>query len=136
MENNLNIFEKALMDIGRKQKAPDIIQRLFNTPFQEIVIDSIYTINGVNSSADNGAIHHLTFHENKPETFPGVRLYSDELFIVKDKNGESENLLGRVAITFHEDTLKWTCFLHLYDENKEHENRLVQINGSNFLIKQ
>lgn len=129
---HLNIYESALMDIGKRNQAPAFIQQLFNTSFQEIWINHNIAIIGIESNEDNGAIHCLKFTEHSAENFQGTEFVSDNLLIVKYLNNDNEEFFdGTINITYHQDLNEWTCFLHI--QNKE-ENRLIQIHESDLKI--
>lgn len=130
-ETNI-IYKEALMDICKKQKLPEMFEKLPGAKFNKILINNTYTVMGIDGSSENV----LKFDAKKTENFPGDELVSQRLIIRewdKEKKWIENFTYGTVILTHHDDIGKWTGTLHLFDEEKE-INRVEQI--SNVVIFQ
>ena len=125
IKKNVNIYEDALMNICKKQKLPEIFEKLIDAKFNSISINSTYVVVGVLGSTEK----MLRFDLRKTENFPGGELVSEVLLLtepcIQDISLENP-LYGEIYLTFHEDIQKWTGTLHVFDELNG-INRITQI---------
>lgn len=127
-----NIYKDALMDICKKQKLPEMFEKLPEAKFNKIQVNKTYFITGIKGSAEKT----LHFDAQKTENFPGDELISqiltiDEQGVCKDKPCHN-HIYGQLILTHHDDLNKWIGTIHLHDEEKE-INRLERISSVEFL---
>ena len=120
-----NIYEDALMDICKKQKLPEMYEKLLDAKFNKIGVNSKYTIYGIAGSNERV----LKFNLKKTENFPGDELVSQRLLVSEySTNGSLEQhfMYGQIVLTHHDDTNAWTGIIHVFDEDNE-TNRVESI---------
>lgn len=134
-KKNVNIYEDALMDICKKQKLPEMLEKLPEAKFNKIQVNGKYFVCGIKGSAEKT----LHFDAKKAENFPGDELVSQILTISEQGYCKNDmfkichnHTYGRIILTHHDDLNRWIGTLHLYDEEKE-INRLERISSVDFL---
>ena len=120
------------MDICKKQKLPEMLEKLPEANFNEIQVNKTYFVMGIKGSAEKT----LHFDARKTENFPGDELISQVLTIDEQascKDGICHNYTyGQLILTHHDDLNKWIGTIHIHDEEKE-INRLERISSVDFL---
>lgn len=121
-----NLFESALMSIGKQLIMPKKLECLFNLRFSRLIVNSAFYIDGV---VGQEAFEYkiLRFNGRDTENFLGVEFNSDKLYVSeRSKDGSEHFLDGRITITYHRDIDVWTAYLHLLSKEDE-INRIVEI---------
>ena len=130
-ETNI-IYKEALMDICKKQKLPEMLEKLPEAKFNTIRVNETYLIAGVKKSAEK----ILHFDVKKTENFPGDELISPILTIVErgtcKHNICYNQTYGQIILTHHDDLNRWIGSIHLHDEENG-INRLERISSVEFL---
>lgn len=124
IKKETNIYEDALMDICKRQKLPEMYEKLLDVKFNRILINSKYIVYGI-AKSDN----ELKFDLRKTENFPGEELVSQKLCVSEfsdDGSLDQHFMCGEIALTHHDDLSAWTGTIHLFDKD-DSVNRVEKI---------
>ncbi len=131
-KNTLNIYESALLSIGKRLIIPDNYYDLLNANFSRISINNCrYIVTSV-VDQDNKNLKKLHFNSHDTENFSGFECVSEKLNIFDVLKERFEH--GRITITYHRDMDAWTSFIVLYPSIHDDKNASTISNIIDFKI--